>query len=256
MARFTNGWIKFYHSAIEGDIGQRPFTLGLFVKLLLWANWKDGSALFCGRRVTLLPGQLITGLRELSPDTSLDPYLHRVRHSLEYLVARGTISQEIGNQGRLITICNWTKYQGGQDCESKQSANEAQTESNRGANEAQLSKDSKKEEGRKKKNTPAFDFGQFWERYPRKIAKSDAQARFDRLIRSQEDFYSLLEALARFRDFHEEKGTESRFIPHPATFLGTKEIPRWRDWLDEGNGKSDIAPSGGFVGLADPEIRP
>ncbi len=99
--------------------------------------------------------------------------------------------------------------------------------------------------------TPDFDFSDFWEKYPRKIAKSDAQARFDRLIRSQEDFDSLLEAVAKFRAHHEGKGTEAQYIPHPATFLGTKEIPRWRDWLEEGNGKSDIRAASEFRGMAD-----
>lgn len=102
---------------------------------------------------------------------------------------------------------------------------------------------------------PGFDFGAFWEKYPRKVAKSDAQARFGVLIRSQEDFDSLIEALSRFRAHHESAGTEARFIPHPATFLGTKEIPRWRDWLDASNGKSDIVPASEFVGLKLPEAR-
>jgi hypothetical protein len=153
VARFTNGWVKLYHSAIAGDIGERPFTLGLFVKLLLWANWKESNALFCGKRVILKPGQLITGLRELSPDITLDPYLHRVRNSLEFLVVRGTISQEAGNQGRLITICNWDRYQRNGDEDSNQDAIETQTERNQGANAPQLSKEYKngrikKEEGK------------------------------------------------------------------------------------------------------------
>lgn len=98
-----------------------------------------------------------------------------------------------------------------------------------------------------------FDFEAFWKSYPRKIAKADARDRFERLIRSQGDFDSLIDALTRFRAHHEGKGTEDRFIPYPATFLGTKAIPSWRDWLEEGNGKSDIRPAGEFVGLTDPD---
>lgn len=103
-------------------------------------------------------------------------------------------------------------------------------------------------EGIKERNGH-FDFDPFWEKYPRKIAKSDARARFERLILTEEDHTALLEAVSRFRTHHEDRGTEAKYIPHPATFLGTKEVPRWRDWLDPNNGKSDIRPAGEYRGI-------
>lgn len=108
----------------------------------------------------------------------------------------------------------------------------------------------------RRNETPHFDFDAFWNLYPRKIAKSDARDRFDRLILTERDHADLIEAVTRFRAHHEGKGTEAKYIPHPATFLGTKEIPRWRDWLDPANGTSDIVPAGEFVGLKMPEARP
>lgn len=94
-------------------------------------------------------------------------------------------------------------------------------------------------------------FSKFWEKYPRKIAKSDARARFERLFGPEGGGDPLIEAVERFRAHHEERGTEARFIPYPATFLGTKEIPRWKDWLDAENGKSDIVAAGEFRGMTD-----
>lgn len=105
------------------------------------------------------------------------------------------------------------------------------------------------------KTRQTWSFSEFWRLYPRKIAKSDALARFEALIGSQEDFGSLIEAVTRFRAHHESTGTDAKYIPHPATFLGTKAIPRWRDWLDAENGKSEIAGAGEFVGLKLPEAR-
>lgn len=112
MARFNGGWVKVHRRVVEEDIGQRGnFTLGLFVRLLRMANWRDGSSLLGRQRVVLKPGQIATSLRELSPDIDEDPHLNRVRNALAYLEKRGTIAQAPNNQGRVITILNWDTYQ-------------------------------------------------------------------------------------------------------------------------------------------------
>ena len=104
-------------------------------------------------------------------------------------------------------------------------------------------KDKEKEEGGLggdfTKPAPA-DFDAFWQRYPRKIDKAEARDRFHRLIKTPGEVTELRAAVERFRAHHEGKGTDAKYIPHPATFLGTKDIPRWRDWLDPANGTSDL----------------
>lgn len=138
MARFTNGWVKVHRKLVEEDIGQRGnFALGLFVRILRMANWRDGSSPVGGQRVTLQPGQLVTGLRELSPNIAEDPHLHRTRNALAYLVKRGTITQATSNQGRIITICNWEEYQFSDSEAASNNASEAQAERRQGAGEAQ-----------------------------------------------------------------------------------------------------------------------
>lgn len=138
MARFTNGWVKVHRRMVEEDIGQRGnYALGLMVRLLRMANWRDGNSAVGGQRVKLQPGQLATGLRELSPNVEEDPYLHRVRNALGYLEKRGTITQATSNQGRIITICNWDEYQFSNDEPASNSASEAQADRKQGASEAQ-----------------------------------------------------------------------------------------------------------------------
>lgn len=145
MARFTSGWVKVHRKVVEEDIGQRGnFTLGLFVRLLRMANWRDGNAPVGGQRVKLVPGQLATGLRELSPNIEEDPYLHRVRNALGYLEKRGTITQATSNQGRIITICNWDEYQFSDSEVASDPASEAQAERKQGASGAQHIEEVKK----------------------------------------------------------------------------------------------------------------
>ena len=92
-----------------------------------------------------------------------------------------------------------------------------------------------------------MSFDEFWAIYPRKIGKHEAMDRYRRMIKDG-DQESLKVATLSFRAYHEAKGTEAHFIPYPATFLGGKGVPRWKDWLDPENGKTDLAPKI-FVGL-------
>ena len=247
MARFSNGWIKVYRSLGEGDLVQNPYLLALWVRLLTWATWKPSKTLWNGEQRDLPAGSVIFGYRELADQWNCSrATVHKWSH---YLHDTDRITLETAPSGCLATIRNWELYQSSDDDERTSGERSANAERTLGEREVALIEEVKKEERRKKKNTPAFPFETFWEKYPRKIGKSDALSCFDRLILSQADFDSLIEAVTRFRSHHEGRGTEAQYIPHPATFLGTKEIPRWRDWLDEGNGKSDIRAVGEYRGI-------
>lgn len=69
-------------------------------------------------------------------------------------------------------------------------------------------------------------FETWWATYPRKVGKRKAfEAWFRALERIRTN--DLLEATRQFADFHDRDGTDTRFIPHPTTWLN-------RDgWSDE-----------------------
>lgn len=98
----------------------------------------------------------------------------------------------------------------------------------------------------KTEQTPVFDFESLYKKYPRKIAKTEALARLERLLGTQGDFDACAKAIDRFCEYVREKGTEEKYIPHMATFLGVEGKECWRDWLDPETGTSD-APKGGGV---------
>lgn len=146
MARFNRGWIKIDRELADGDIAERGnFTLGLFVRILYMANWREGDKVLGGQRVKLQPGQLATGLRELSPDLAEDPHMNKVRSALRYLETRGTITQAISNHGRIITVSNWGEYQRADPLSYKQSTDDAQTGHKRPTDGPQHIEESKKE---------------------------------------------------------------------------------------------------------------
>jgi len=70
-------------------------------------------------------------------------------------------------------------------------------------------------------------FDQFWQHYPRKIAKRAAQAAFNRLTKQEQS--DAVEAIEQHVAYWKLKGTEMDFICHATTWLNQG---RWEDVLD------------------------
>jgi len=62
-----------------------------------------------------------------------------------------------------------------------------------------------------------MEFDQFYSRYPKKVARKEAEKAWARL--SPDDKQKALEALPTHLKYWDIKGTEREFIPHPATWL-------------------------------------
>lgn len=60
-------------------------------------------------------------------------------------------------------------------------------------------------------------FNDFWQIYPRRVAKKAAEKAWKKLTLGEQS--KALEAVKQHVKYWDEKGTESDFIPHPATWL-------------------------------------
>lgn len=130
-------FIKVHRKFDRWEWYQDSKTVHLFFHLLLKANWKDGR--WKGREVKR--GQLITGRNALSEETGIhSSSIHRILKRLE---KSGEITQEVNNKFRVITICNYSKYQSGnQESEHqtniKRTSNEQQANNRRTTSEHQV----------------------------------------------------------------------------------------------------------------------
>ena len=70
-------------------------------------------------------------------------------------------------------------------------------------------------------------FEQFWQHYPRKIAKRAAQKAFDRLTKQEQS--DAVEAIEQHVAYWKLKGTEMDYIPHASTWINQG---RFEDILD------------------------
>lgn len=104
--------------------------LAVWMYLLLNATHKEVDMLFNGARITLLPGQLITGRKSISSKTKVNE--SKVQRILKTFEIEQQIEQQNGNKNRLISIKNWDNYQ------QYEQQNEQQLNNNRTTTEQQL----------------------------------------------------------------------------------------------------------------------
>lgn len=105
-----DGWVKLYRSTLENPIVRKDGDhLAIWVYLLLNATHEQISVLFKGQKITLNPGQLITGRKSIAFTLHIDEY--KVQRVLKTFENEQQIAQQMSNKNRLITVLNWSKYQ-------------------------------------------------------------------------------------------------------------------------------------------------
>jgi hypothetical protein len=81
--------------------------------------------------------------------------------------------------------------------------------------------------------TTVFDFEVLYQKYPRKIGKSEGIKRCKAQIKTETDYQDLSLAIDRYSSYLRQQGTEAKHIKHFSSFMSV-----WRDWLDPETGSS------------------
>lgn len=97
-----------------------------------------------------------------------------------------------------------------------------------------------------KQKRQAEQFEKFWERYPRKVAKKNAEKAWNKIKLTDELFESIMQALDRQRRSDQWTKDNGQFIPHPATWLNQE---RWNDAGEVyyGYGRDSYYGNGGAI---------
>ena len=108
------GWVKLPRSMLSDPlVTKSPEHLALWIYLLCAAAYEPTPALLGGQRITLQPGQLTTGRRQLAADSGIPE--SKVKRILEAFENGQLIGQQTTNKNRLISILSWDETQiGGQ----------------------------------------------------------------------------------------------------------------------------------------------
>lgn len=104
------GWIKIHRKVLENPVVMKDTEhFSIWMYLLLNATHKEYPVIFKGKKIILLPGQLITG--SISIGKALKINESKVRRVLNNLKNDGQIDRQTSNKNSLITILNWELYQ-------------------------------------------------------------------------------------------------------------------------------------------------
>ena len=126
----AEGWIKLHRTIQEHWLwDDEPFTRGqAFIDLLLMVNHKDKKIMFNGELIEVKKGSKITSLRQLSDRWKWST--NKVKKYLEQLQKDGMINYKCDNKKTLLTIENYSVYQGQGNIEETQKEHRSDTEEN------------------------------------------------------------------------------------------------------------------------------
>lgn len=104
------GWFKFYPKTLENPIIMKDGEhLAVWTYLLMKASHKEFDIVFGNERMTIKPGQVVTGRRQIASDLKFDE--NKVYRILVSFKNAQQIEQRTDRQKSVITILNWELYQ-------------------------------------------------------------------------------------------------------------------------------------------------
>ena len=127
----AEGWIKLHRKLLDNPVTMKDADhLAVWIYLLLNASHNEHPALFKGEKITLKPGQLITGRKSIALTLHIDE--SKVERILKSLKSEQQIEQQTSSKNRLISITNWEFYQQSeQQVNNKRTTSEQQVNTNK-----------------------------------------------------------------------------------------------------------------------------
>jgi flagellar motor switch/type III secretory pathway protein FliN len=120
----SDGWVKIYRKLQDKGYYTKPEYTLLWLHFLFKASHQETEFLFNDKIIHLQPGQFITGRKKLSEETGIEE--SKVERICKVFKNEQQIEQQTFTKYRIITICNWTEYQGSEQ-QNEQPVNNKRT---------------------------------------------------------------------------------------------------------------------------------
>lgn len=132
-------WIKLYRKFKDWEWYGDVVVTGVFIHLLLSANWKPKK----WKGITIDTGELVTSIATLADELNIS--VQQTRTALDRLQSSKVINKQTTNKYTLIKVLNYCKYQGSEILNNKQInnqiTNEQQTNNKQTTTPKELKKD-------------------------------------------------------------------------------------------------------------------
>jgi hypothetical protein len=236
-----NGWVKIHRKITDWEWYNDNVTRSVFFDILIHASHNDYS----WRGQIISRGQMVSSYSAMAKRLGLS--IQNVRTGISKLKSTGELTVQLTNKFSLITVCNYSKYQGDDLTTNRQTNSPAnrQLTSNQYI-EYQEDKENKKirrgsaeggstpgvlkgESGRGNVTSSEMEawFASLWLEYPRHVAKAAARKAFNAAIKKA-PIGDLLAALEKQKK--SPQWNDPKFIPHLSTWLNQE---RWADEVAE-----------------------
>lgn len=214
------GYIKLHRQIIDWEWYEDANAFRLFIHCLLKSNHSDKE----WRGIKISRGQFHTSIGILASELKISD--KAVRIAIEKLIRTKEIETKGANNGTMITICNYETYQRFEDSEGRAKGR------TKGKPRATTNNDNTLEENEEINNikNSCFSFEEFWEVYPQKKCKADAEKKYSKLSETER------EAIKNtINDFIVNVPFKDYNHPNPNTYINQK---RWMD--SQGQQQLDI----------------
>ena len=211
----TAGWICLHRSIWDWPYSNDPEYLSVWIFILTSATHKGVDKVFKGDRVTLKPGQFITGRIEISKKTGV--HESKVQRILKKLEIEQQIEQQKSTKNRLITVANWAQYQ------STEQQSEQQMNNKRTTNEQQMNTNNNVNNITNKQSPPIVPQGTEW-------VEGTLSEFYENS--SCDDFKEICTALARKKGMSIERADQEfeKFEKYWLSPAIPKSIAKKKDW--------------------------
>ena len=133
----SKGWIKLHRKMQNSDMYKNLNSVqrDVMINCLLLANHKSNKWEWQGEIFECDPGQFITSLSSLKEKCAKDVSIQNIRTAIDKLEKWDFLTNKSTKTGRLITICNWSKYQADEN-ETNKATNNQLTKHQQSTNKA------------------------------------------------------------------------------------------------------------------------
>jgi hypothetical protein len=232
------GAILLSRALIDSEVFASEKLLKIWIWLLVKANFKERNIpikIGAGQSVvTIKRGQLLFG--RLSAENELFIDGSTIYKCIKKLEAIGNISIESNSHYSVITICNYDYYQ---DFNTYAVTAKEQPRNNQVTAEEQPSNTPNKENNDKKVkkvNNNTAGFSLFWEAYPKKVGKIDAERSWNK-SKDKPEIEVILKSIEDHKRSEQWTKENGQYIPNPSTFINQGR------WMDEIQNNQDALAS-------------
>lgn len=208
----NTGWIKLHRQLLDSPLYKdcNAIQRDILISILLTVNHKPNKWIFKGQEFIVQEGQMITSLESLAKICAKGTTVQNVRTALNKFEKYNFITNKSTNKNRLISIVNWSLYQGSIDDINKQT--NKQLTSN--------FKEPKVEEIKEvvNKNEYTEFFEKLWALYPNKTNKKGTFKKVKKLLKTYEES-QLLTCVINYNDKVKREKKDKQFIKAAYNFF-------------------------------------